>query len=218
MTDSPRTSFDKGRLQALSDGVFSIVMTLLVLDLISLEVTGARSAAELHRVLLELWPKALSYVISFSVAGVFWVAQHADLHHIDHTDNRFLWINLFFLFWISLLPFSAALLGEHHQYEVAPIIYGFNMILATVALNLGWRYAIRHPQLVKPDLDVQLIRQAHRRLLLGQPIYLLGIAIAFYSPHTSYVLYVIVTILYVLSGIVPGRLRFRALSRLDDPD
>lgn len=210
MTDLNGRGFDKGRLQSLSDGVFAIVMTLLVLELISIEVTGAGSAAELHKALLELWPKVLSYAISFAVAGVFWVAQHADLHHLSHTDNRYLWLNLFFLFWISFLPFSAALLGEHHQYEVAAIIYGCNMILATLALNIGWRYAVHHHRLVKPDLDVRIIRRAHRRLLLGQPIYLLGIGVAFYSPHASYLIYVVVAILFVLAGIIPGR--FRALS------
>ncbi len=216
MADPYGRGYEKGRLQSLSDGVFSIVMTLLVLELISLEVTGAGSAAELHHALLGLWPKVLSYAISFAVAGVFWVAQHADFHHLAHTDNRYLWINIFFLFWISLLPFSAALLGEHHQYTVAVVIYGCNMILATLTLYAGWRYAALNHRLVKPDLSALVIRQAHRRLLLGLPIYLVGIGIAFHSPHASYLVYVLVAILYVVAGIIPGRLRIRALSPVDD--
>jgi uncharacterized membrane protein len=208
--------FEKSRLQSLSDGVFSIVMTLLVLEIISNEVTGAASAPELHKALLGLWPKVLSYAISFAVAGVFWVAHHADLHHLTHTDNRFLWINIFFLFWVSLLPFSAALLGEHHHYAVAVIVYGCNMIFANLTLHIGWRYAISGHRLVSPDLSALAIRQAHVRLLLGTPIYLLGIGVAFYSPHTSFVLYVLMAILYVAAGIVPPRLRVKALSSLDD--
>jgi uncharacterized membrane protein len=218
VADSPGRGFDKGRLQSLSDGVFSIVMTLLVLELISIEVTGAGSASELHKALLGLWPKVLSYVISFAVAGVFWVAQHADLHHLTHTDNRYLWISIFFLFWISLLPFSAALLGEHHQYAVAVIIYGCNMIFATLTLHIGWRYAVQAHRLVKPDLSSPVIRLAHRRLLLGTPIYLLGIGLAFYDPHASYLVYVIMAILYVLAGVIPDRLRIRPLSPIDDSD
>jgi uncharacterized membrane protein len=216
MAEFPGLGFDKGRLQSLSDGVFSIVMTLLVLELISTEVTGAGSAAELHQALLGLWPKALSYAISFTVAGVFWVAQHADLHRLTHTDDRYLWLSMFFLFWISLLPFSAALLGEHHYYTVAVILYGGNMILATLALHLGWRYAVYRHRLVRPDLSPLAIRQAHRRLLIGPPFYLLGIGIAFYSPHASFVVYVLMAILYVLAGIIPSRLRIRALSPMDD--
>lgn len=218
MSDPGGRGFDKGRIQALSDGVFSIVMTLLVLELISIEVTGAGSSAELHKALLELWPKVLSYAISFAVAAVFWVAQHGDLHHMSHTDNRYLWLNIFFLFWISLLPFSAALLGEHHQYAIAVVLYGCNMILATVALNISWRYAVHSRRLVKSDLDVRVIRQAHRRLLLGLPIYLLGIGLAFFSPHLSYLIYVLVAILYVLAGIVPQRLRIRSLAPASDED
>ncbi len=208
--------FEKSRLQSLSDGVFAIVMTLLVLEIISDEVIGAASAPELLKTLLELWPKVLSYTISFAVAGVFWVAQLADLHNLTHTDNRFIWINIFFLFWVSLLPFSAALLGEHHQYAVAVIIYGCNMIFASLTLHISWRYAVSGHRLVSPDLSALVIKQAHVRLLLGPPIYLLGIGVAFYNPHVSFILYVFVAILYVVAGIVPSRFRIKALSSLDD--
>lgn len=218
MADSPGRGFDKGRLQSLSDGVFSIVMTLLVLELISTEVTGAGSASELHSALLALWPKVLSYAISFTVAGVFWVAQHADLHHLARTDGRYLWLSIFFLFWISLLPFSAALLGEHHQYAVAVIIYGGNMILATLALHAGWRYAVFGRRLVSPNLSPKAIRKAHVRLLMGPPIYALGIGVAFYSPHISYLVYVLMAVLYVMAGIIPDRFRIRALNPADDSD
>lgn len=193
-------------------------MTLLVLELISTKVAGAGSAAELHRALLALWPKVLSYAISFTVAGVFWVAQHADLHRLTHTDDRYLWFSIFFLFWISLLPFSAALLGEHHQYAVAVILYGGNMIVATLTLHLSWRYAVYRHRLVRPDLSPLAIRQAHLRLLAGPPIYLLGIGLAFHNPHISYLVYVLMAILYVLSGIVPDRLRIRAVSPVNDND
>lgn len=216
MADFNHQIFDKGRLLSLSDGVFSIVMTLLVLELISNEVTDAKSVVDLHNALLELWPKLLSYVISFAVAGVFWVDQHADLHHVEHTDNRYLWLNIFFLFWISLLPFSAALLGEHHQYTVAPAIYGCNMTLASLGLHISWRYAVRGKRLVKADLSPVFINRAHRRLLLGPPIYLLGIAVAFYSPHLSFLVYVLMAGLYVLAGIIPDCLRIRALNPFDD--
>ncbi len=218
MADTPHMGFEKSRLQSLSDGVFSIVMTLLVLELISNDVIGANSSSELHRALLGLWPKALSYVISFAVAGVFWVAQHADVHHLTHTDNRYLWISIFFLFWISLLPFSAALLGEHHQYAVSAIIYGFNMLLATLTLHIGWRYAVSGHRLVKTELSALYIKRAHRRLLLGPPIYLVGIATAFHNPHLSFLIYVLMAILYVLSGIIPDRLRIRALNPDEDAD
>jgi uncharacterized membrane protein len=218
MTDTHDWGFEKGRLQSLSDGVFSIVMTLLVLELISVEVTGANSASELHQALLSLWPKVLSYVISFAVAGAFWVAQHSDLHHLVHTNDRYLWISIFFLFWISLLPFSAALLGEHHQYAVSEVVYGFNMLLATLALHVGWRYAASKHRLIDPDLSQLIIRRSHRRLLLGPPIYLLGIVMAFYDPHTSFLIYVVMAILYVLAGIIPKKLRIRALNPTEDTD
>jgi uncharacterized membrane protein len=216
MSDADTRGFEKSRLQALSDGVFSIVMTLLVLELLSDAVLGAKSEADLHQALIDLFPKILSYMISFTVAGVFWVAQHADLHHVQRTDGRYLWFTIFFLFWISLLPFSAALLGEHHRYPVAVIIYGCNMIVATLTLHLGWLYATRRNRLVRSDLSRHSIRQAHVRLLIGPPVYVLGIVIAFSSPHSAYVVYVLMAILYVVAGIIPNRLRIRAFASEDD--
>jgi uncharacterized membrane protein len=218
MTDIFSPHFDKGRLQSLSDGVFSIVMTLLVLQVISNEVLDANSSEELHQALLELWPKLLSYIISFAVAGVFWVAQHADVHHLRHTDDRYLWISIVFLFWISLLPFSAALLGEHHQYPISEVVYGFNMILATITLHVGWRYAAHDHRLVNEDLSPKFIKLYHRRLLLGTPIYLLGIAEAFHNPHISYLIYVLMAISYILASMIPNRLRIRSLNPSDDTD
>jgi uncharacterized membrane protein len=218
MTELLSRGFGKERLQALSDGIFSIVMTLLVLELISDEVAAAKSEPELIDSLLDLWPKVVSYLISFAVAGAFWVAQHGDVHHLERTDARYLWLSIFFLFWISLLPFSSAMLGEHHQYAIAEILYGWNMILASLSLHLTWWYAVRH-RLLLPGLNSDAIRRAHRRLLLGPPIYLLAIGLAHVNPHTSYALYVITAVLYVIAGIIPDRLRVKALRNpLDDPD
>ena len=183
--------FDKGRLQSLSDGVFSIVMTLLVLNLITNEVLGARSAHELHGVLLALWPKIVSYIISFAVAARFWVAQHLLMHKVVVTDLRFMWLNMTFLFWVSLLPFSAAILGEHHQFAMGEIIYGVNMILIFLSLAGCWHRATHNPGLIEGELDRRFVRKLKARLWMAPLIYLVAIVTSFYSPHLAYLIYVI---------------------------
>lgn len=183
--------FDKGRLQSLSDGVFSIVMTLLVLNLITNEVLSARSAQELHGVLLALWPKIVSYIISFAVAARFWVAQHLLMHKVAVIDLRFMWLNMTFLFWVSLLPFSAAILGEHHQFAMGETIYGVNMILIFLSLSSCWSRAMNDPALIAGELDPRFLRKLRIRLWMAPLVYLLGILISLYSPHLAYLIYVI---------------------------
>lgn len=183
--------FEKGRLQSLSDGVFSIVMTLLVLNLITTEVLGARSAQELHGVLLALWPKIVSYIISFAVAARFWVAQHLLMHKVAAIDLRFMWLNITFLFWVSLLPFSAAILGEHHQFAMGEIIYGVNMILIFLSLTGCWFRAMNDQALISGELDPRFLRKLKFRLWMAPLVYLLGIVISLYSPHMAYLIYVI---------------------------
>lgn len=194
--------FDKGRLQSLSDGVFAIVMTLLVLDLIEDDVLNAVSARELHGALLALWPKVISYAVSFAVAARYWVAQHVMTHYVAHTDLRFIWLNILFLFWISLLPFSAALLGEHHRYAVAEIVYGLNMLLIILSLNACWGYATRQAGLSAGDKAPDFLRKVRRRRLLAPLVYVLGILASPVNPHLTYAIYVGVAVLsVVMSGL-----------------
>jgi uncharacterized membrane protein len=191
MLEKKDAHFDKGRLQSLSDGVFSIVMTLLVLNLITSDVLGAKSAHQLHGVLLALWPKIVSYIISFAVAARFWVAQHLLMHKVAVIDLRFMWLNMNFLFWVSLLPFSAAILGEHHQYAMGEIIYGVNMILIFASLSGCWLRAIQDSALIRAELDQRFLRNLRFRLWMAPLVYLLGILISLYSPHLAYLVYVV---------------------------
>ncbi len=148
MNQSPKTpssagtgGLSKGRIEAFSDGVFAIVITLLVFNIKVPELPRGAPAAELRHALLELWPKFLSYVISVVVVGIYWVAHHAAFHCVKHSDRIFLWINILFLAFVAVIPFSAALLGQYHRYQIAIVFYGANMIAAGLSLYLLWWYA-----------------------------------------------------------------------------
>jgi uncharacterized membrane protein len=192
----------KARLEALSDGIFAIVMTLLVLELLSPGWSTLRTAAEVDAALRHLWPKAVSFVISFAIAGIFWVAQHSQFHFIRRTDRRRLWVTLLFLLGVACLPFSAALLGEHPDVRAAVLIYGLNVMLVALALAAQWRYATSSG-LTSPELPAGFSRGVYRRIGFGQLAYGSALIVAFVRPEAAFALYVLFALLYVVVQLRP---------------
>jgi uncharacterized membrane protein len=119
----------KGRVEAFSDGVIAIIITIMVLELKTPEhATWAG--------LCERWPTFLSYVLSFFFVGVYWVNHHHLLHSIRHVDGKILWLNLHLLFWMSLIPFLTRWMGESYPAAVPTVCYGALMLAAGVAWGL----------------------------------------------------------------------------------
>src|SRR5271165_4463609 len=147
---SPATIFDdrrskvmvtlsKSRIEALSDGVFSIAMTLLVLKL---EVPEHHhSNQEMLQQLLELQPQFVSFVVTFLIAGGFWFLHHLTFHFIRHVDSFLVWVNLIFLMLVALLPFSAGLMGHLLIHPVSQLFYFGNQLAIGVLLSIHWQYA-----------------------------------------------------------------------------
>ena len=134
-------ALSKSRIEALSDGVFSISMTLLALKL---EVPEHHhSNEEMLRQLLELQPQFVSYVVTFLIAGGFWFLHHLTFHFIRHVNAFLVWINLIVLMFVSLLPFSAGLLGHLSMHPVSQVFYIGNQLTIAALLNLHWQYARR---------------------------------------------------------------------------
>jgi uncharacterized membrane protein len=123
---------------------------------------------------------------------------------MTHTNHQHLWINILFLFTISVLPFSAALLGIHYHYQLPVVIYGLNMIAASLALYLNWWYATSHDRLVPANLDPRIRTSIVRRLLTGPVIYLIAILLSFWSPPLSFLVFVITAVFYVVSQLLPS--------------
>lgn len=192
----------KTRLEALSDGVFAIVMTLLVLELMSPEWSSMRAAAEVDAALRALWPKVVSFVISFMIAGIFWVAHHSQFHFVRRTNRRHLWINMLFLLGVSFLPFSAALLGGHPDVRSAVLLYGLNVMFVALALAAQWWYAVA-AGLAVPELPPGFSAGVYRRIGFGQLMYGTALAVAFVRPEAVFALYVLFVLLYVLVQLRP---------------
>ena len=132
-------TLSKSRIEALSDGVFAIALTLLVLKL---EVPEHHhSNQEMLRQLLDLYPQFVSYVVTFLIAGGFWYLHHLTFHFIRNVNGFLVWINLLFLMFVSLLPFSAGLMGHLLMHPVSQFFYFGNQLAIALLLNFHWQYA-----------------------------------------------------------------------------
>jgi len=186
------------RLAAISDGIFGVGMTLLVLDMRVPAINLIHSDADLGRNLLALAPHLAVYVMSFLTLGIFWVGQQTQLNLLTRSDRNLAWLHLGFLFCVTLMPFSTELIGTFIQYRLALLIYWGNILLLGVALLCTWRYAL-HAQLVDKDLPIVTHRGVERRIILAQFLYALGAALCIINTYWSLVFIVLVQLNYVIA-------------------
>jgi len=181
----------KGRLEAFSDGVIAILITIMVLEL---KVPHGADVAALRPVI----PVFLSYVLSFVFLGIYWNNHHHLLQAIKHVDGRVLWANLHLLFWLSLIPFATGWLGENHFAAWPAALYGAVLLLAAVAYFVLTRALIAlHGR--ESVLAAALGRDFKGKLSLV--IYLVAIPLAFVNSWLAGALYVLVAVIW----LVPDR-------------
>jgi uncharacterized membrane protein len=195
------------RLAALSDGIFGVAMTLLLLDLHVPVRERINSNAKLWQALGELSPDLLVYLMSFITLGIFWVGQQTQLNHLERSDRQLTWIHLAFLFMVTLLPFSTRLLAEFTAYPAALVVYWLNLLLFGVALYAAWGKATRSA-LIKDDLPREMQAAICRRIVIGQGLYAFGALLCVFSTYASIALIILVQLNYVFA---PGEwLRWKA--------
>ena len=126
------------RLEALTDGVFAIVMTLLVLELSVPVIAEGSVHTELGKQLLDMWPKFLSYVVTFFMLGVMWFHHHRQFSQIKQSDSILVWANIVYLMFVAILPFSTSLIGEYIEERLPVFIYGGNFIACWICRYIIW--------------------------------------------------------------------------------
>ena len=182
---------DKGRLEAFSDGVIAIIITIMVLEL---KVPHGESLDALATLI----PVFLSYVLSFVYVGIYWNNHHHMLHTVRHATGPMLWANLHLLFWLSLFPFATAWMGENHFAAAPTAIYGVVLFMAALA------YWVLQTLIIASQGSGSLLRRAVGRDWKGKasPVtYLLAILAAFWSQWLAQALYVLVALIW----LVPDR-------------
>ena len=192
----------KGRLEAFSDAVVAIALTIMVLEM---KVPhGADFAA-----LAGLWPVFLSYVLSFVYIGIYWNNHHHMFQAVERVDGRVLWANMHTLFWLSLIPFVTGWMGENHFAALPMALYGVVLFGAAVAYGiLAWVLRRLHDESSHFARALGSGRKEKWSLLF----YLTAIPLAFVAPWASLALYVLVAIVW----LVPDRRYEKALAERRD--
>jgi uncharacterized membrane protein len=186
------------RLAALSDGVFAVAMTLLVLDLRTPAASAIHGEGDLRRAVVAMAPNILVYMMSFLTLGIFWVGQQTQLNHFSRSDRHLAWIHLAFLFAVSLMPFSTSLMAAFISYKTALIIYWANIFVLGAILFAGWRYALR-ANLAKKDLPPGTAEAIERRILIAQAFYALGALLCLVNTYWSLGFILIVQTYYAVA-------------------
>ena len=174
---------ETGRIQALTDGVYAIAMTILILNLHVPQV--AQSGPDLIHALWGISSLFTNFVISFLLLAIFWVVHHQHFYHIKRADTKLLWINIFSLLFVVLIPFTTSVYGEYPGLTVAAIFFEANILVLGLIKYVQWSYATTDRRLVDPDLDQAIIDQSKRLGLVTPAVSVVAIGAAFISPDWS---------------------------------
>src|ERR1700741_1999003 len=178
----------KGRLEAFSDGVIAILITIMVLDL---RVPHETSLAGLRPVI----PTFFSYVLSYVFIGIYWNNHHHLLHAAQRVNGAILWANLHLLFWLSLVPFATAWMGQNHFAPVTVAVYGFALLIAAIAFTILARALIACNG---ADSPIAIAIGSDRKGKASLAIYALGILCGRVDPRISIAMYVLVAVVWFI--------------------
>jgi uncharacterized membrane protein len=196
-----RTGFlPSNRLEALSDGVFAIVMTLLVIEIRVPHLGENGHSESLLQALFHLIPKIRGFVMSFFVISIYWVAHSHLFYLIKRVDRGLMWLNGLFLMCLSFIPFPTAVLGEYPQERASAVLFGLAMMMTGVSFCLLRFYAVKWGKLVDSKIPDELLRGSLKRSLANPVLYGFGTALTFFSADTAVTFFFLIPILFILPG------------------
>lgn len=208
-----RSAEGNERMNAFSDGVFAIAITLLVLELKVPEHLPKGGFLEL---LPELLPKLAGHVVAFIVLGVYWVGHHNMFMHIHRHDRVLLWLNVFYLMFVAAMPFFAGLMISHREDTGALVFYAANLAMVGFVQDAMWWHATRGRRLVDSAMADDLVVFVHRRILLAPVVYLASIGVALFNPTVAIVMVVLVALSYIFPNPL-DKYHHRQLSASSEP-
>lgn len=186
------------RLEAFSDGVIAIVITLMILEIKIPEVGEEASGIEIWRHWFKVIPSLISYVLSFIIIGVLWVNHHQFFHQLKHLDKKLLWYNLHLLFWMCILPVPTAFLGQHIQKPEATAVYGFNMFMVALAFALMREYVHKSEHLLIENLSKAMRKKLRSKIMMTVGLYFLSIFTGYISIYIPIAIFVLIIIIYFM--------------------
>jgi uncharacterized membrane protein len=191
-----------GRVEAFSDGVMAIAITLLVLDL---KVPENIAPGELLPALLHQWPAYVAYLAAFLTIGIIWLNHRTLVDRIARFDAQLHWLNLMLLLGVATLPFPTSLMASYLQRggvdaTVATFVYGLCATLMAIPWGFFWRHLAARPELLEPEYDAAYARAEWKRGFVGLPIYIVATLVALVAPVVSLLLYLGIAILYAVTS------------------
>jgi len=193
---------EKNRLEAFSDGVIAIIITLLVLEIKVPHINGEINSQKIFWALISIAPKFFSWALSFFMLLIMWVNHHRIFNELERTDNNILWLNGLLLFLMSFVPFPTAFMGDYFTQPMSTFFFGICLMLVGTAFYSLRAYIVKKPELLKKNADLVHQKILARKTLLGPVLYLVGAISSFASISIAYIIYVAVPVYYIYFGII----------------
>jgi uncharacterized membrane protein len=201
VASSPRRIPGTTRVEAFSDGVIAIIITLLIFEVRLPDLPANATNEQMLAAFGSISPKLASFAVSFVTVAIFWVNHHSFFAGVSHTDWKLLWANNLLLFFLAIVPFTTAVLGDHVGQPIAVAVYALNLGLAGLAFTLmGW-YVLIVARLVDPRISEQARRFEVRRSILGSGLYLLAVPLGLLVPVAAEILFIAVPIAFIVPGL-----------------
>lgn len=181
----------KGRLEAFSDGVLAIIITIMVLELRIPE-------GDTFQALRPMAFKFLSYIFSFLYVGIYWNNHHHLFQAVEHVNGKVLWANLHLLFWLSILPFATSWMGENDFAENPVALYGFILLMCALAFNILQKLCL---DLEGKDSVIAKALKSTLKEKISAAIYISGIVLSFYFPVAAVIMYYLVALLWTIPDL-----------------
>ena len=194
------------RLLFLSDGVFAIAITLLVLEIALPHISGSYQTEEraFPEALWGVWPQVLTYALTFLIVGVYWMSHQRMFEYLVHADSALAWLNVVFLMSVAFLPIPSKILGEYGALGAAVRFYALSLMAPGLLIIVLWWYATARHRLVAKDLDAGIIRHRLERYFIAPAVFMLAIGLSYINPHIAGV-----SLLLVIVGVVAHELWHR---------
>lgn len=186
-----------GRAEAFSDGVIAIIVTILILEIHVPEIE-AHTNIEAWHAIISILPKLAGFLISFVSVAIFWVNHHYFFNSIAKSNSSLFWYNNHLLFWLAVIPFATAFLGDYPTIPVAVALYGFVLTMAALAFNLMIHFVYFRSPLTRDFMSLANRKKQFQRSLIGVVVYSLSIPLAFLNPYISLSIFALVPIYYFL--------------------
>ena len=204
---------ETGRLEAFSDGVFAVAITLLVLTIkipgVDVPATQLPNDKQLWSMLLSEWPMLAAYTTSFATIGVMWINHHRLYTHIKRTNTILMLLNLLLLLVIVFIPVPTALVAEYlvrPDQHAAALLYSGTMVILAICFNLLWRYASYHNRLLAENADTRAVRAISIQYWFGPVVYLLAFILALFNTPASLTLNFLLALFFAIPPRLPRSL------------